>query len=67
MKRTDALLIALLFPTLTCLGEEIYSGYDWQEVAGDIYLHTRTDPLAGHVSGNSVVITSDEDVFVVDS
>lgn len=43
------------------------SGYAWQEVADGIYLHTRTDPLAGPVDGNSVVIVNDEDVFVVDT
>ena len=47
--------------------EELYPGYAWQVLGDDIYLHTRTDPLAGPIDGNSTVIVNDEDVFVVDT
>lgn len=46
---------------------EIHPGYVWQDLGSGIYLHTRRDPLAGPVDGNSVVIVNDADVFVVDT
>lgn len=47
--------------------EEIYPGYTWQALGDGIYLHTRSDPLAGPIDGNSTVILNDKDVFVVDT
>ena len=46
--------------------EEIYPGYTWQALGDGIYVHSRNDPLAGPVDGNSTIIVNDEDVFVVD-
>jgi glyoxylase-like metal-dependent hydrolase (beta-lactamase superfamily II) len=42
-------------------------GYEWHELGGGVYVHRRTDPLAGPVDGNSVVIVNTDDVFVVDT
>jgi glyoxylase-like metal-dependent hydrolase (beta-lactamase superfamily II) len=67
MRRIVATLAAPFLLAPTGAGETFLPGYAWQEVAGGIYLHTRTDPLAGPVDGNSVVIVNDVDVFVVDT
>jgi glyoxylase-like metal-dependent hydrolase (beta-lactamase superfamily II) len=63
MRRIVATLAA---PLLLGLSGDV-SGYTWQPVGDGIYLHTRTDPLAGPVDGNSIVVVNDEDVFVVDT
>jgi len=46
---------------------EVFSEYTWQTLGNGIYVHMRTEPLAGPVDGNSIVIINDEDVFVVDT
>lgn len=51
----------------TASGEEIYPGYTWQALGEGIYLHSSTNPLAGPVDGNSVVIVAGGEVFVVDT
>lgn len=51
----------------TSATQEIFAGYVWQSLGNGIYVHTRVEPLAGPVDGNSVVIINDEDVFVVDT
>jgi glyoxylase-like metal-dependent hydrolase (beta-lactamase superfamily II) len=67
MHRLALTLIVLLIPLHETCAEQIYPGYDWENVSEGIYLHTRTDALAGPVDGNSVVIVSDEGVVVVDT
>lgn len=54
-------------PELVRSSVETFPGYLWQDLGDGIHLHTRADPLAGPVDGNSVVIVNDEDVFVVDT
>lgn len=46
---------------------ELYPGYRWLDLGDGIYLHSQTDPLAGPVDGNSVVIVTSEEVIVVDT
>jgi len=48
-------------------GEEIYPGYTWQPLGDGIYVHSRSDPLAAPIDGNSTIIVNEEDVFVVDT
>lgn len=61
-------LIAVLSLPVTCAAnEEIYPGYGWQELGDGVFLHTQTEPLAGPVDGNSVIIVSDDGVLVVDT
>ncbi len=67
MHRTVIPLIAFLLLPFQGSVEKIYSGYTWQAVGDGIYVHTRNDPLAGPIDGNSTVIVNDEDVFVVDT
>lgn len=47
--------------------EEIFPGYRWQSLGNGIYLHSSINPLAGPVDGNSVVIVTGNEVFVVDT
>ena len=47
--------------------EEIYPGYEWREVSAGVFLHTRKDPFAGPVDGNSIVIVNEKDVVVFDT
>ncbi len=58
--------VLLLFAPLT-LAKQIYPGYTWSQPTDGIYLHSRADPLAGPVDGNSIVIVNEADVFVVDT
>jgi len=59
------LFLALLACARFAAAAQSLEGYTWQEVSGGIYLHSRTDPLAGPVDGNSVVILTGEGVVVV--
>lgn len=47
--------------------EEIYPGYTWQALGNGVFLHSQNDTLAGPVDGNSVVISNDDGVLVVDT
>jgi len=60
-------LVASVLTASVVSGEVIYPGYTWQSVGDGIYVHSRNEPLAGPVDGNSTIIVSDEDVFVVDT
>ena len=66
MNRHLLFVILLLLPSVSA-AEEIFPGYNWREVSAGVYLHTRNDPFAGPVDGNSVVIVNEGDVFVVDT
>lgn len=57
--------IALRAPRQT--PEEIFPGYTWRDLGNGIYVHGQTDPLAGPIDGNSTVIVTDRDVFVIDT
>ncbi len=62
--------LALIMPLLLAtqdLDEVIYPGYTWRPLGGDVYIHTRNDPLAGPIDGNSTVIVNENDVFIVDT
>lgn len=63
------LLLAALLPVPICslAAGEIYPGYTWQSLGNGTYLHTQTDPLAGPVDGNSVIVIGDDGVLVVDT
>lgn len=60
-------LIASVLSASVGSDEEIYPGYTWRAVGDGLYVHSRNDPLVGPIDGNSTVIVSDEDVFVVDT
>jgi cyclase len=60
-------IAALALPGICGAQEEIYPGYAWHSLGNGIYVHSQNDPLAGPVDGNSVVIVSDDGVFVVDT
>ena len=71
-----AMFIVLLLGIASCashraptgpLVETIFPGYSWQNLGNGIYLHGRTDPFAGPVDGNSVVIINDSSIVVVDT
>lgn len=47
--------------------EEIVPGYAWHELGNGVYVHARTDPLAGPVDGNSVIVVNDCGVLVIDT
>jgi glyoxylase-like metal-dependent hydrolase (beta-lactamase superfamily II) len=47
--------------------EPLFPGYVWQRVADGVYLHGASDPLAGPVDGNSVVIVGTHGVAVIDT
>lgn len=47
--------------------DALYPGYAWLAVADGIYVHSQTDPLAGPVDGNSVVVVGDDGAMVVDT
>jgi glyoxylase-like metal-dependent hydrolase (beta-lactamase superfamily II) len=58
----------LVLISLTSLAEEsVYPGYTWLSVGEGIYLHSQSDPLAGPVDGNSVVVIGDVGVMVIDT
>ena len=59
--------VALLVAASSVAAEEIFPGYTWSEIAEGIYLHASTNPLAGPVDGNSVVIVADDEVYVADT
>ena len=65
--RFSVLVIFLLVAAHTFAGEEIFPGYRWQQIDNGIYLHASADPLAGPVDGNSVVIVTGSEVYVVDT
>lgn len=67
MRRRSFLGILLAFVAAAGLAEEIYPGYHWEDLGDGLFVHTRVDPLAGPIDGNSTVIVNDRDVFVVDS
>ena len=68
MNRTLAVCLFLLAaPACVVAAEEVFPGYLWQEIGDGVYLHSQTDPLAGPVDGNSVVIVYQQGVVVVDT
>ncbi len=72
MRRRVVSTIAVFLLTTVVLAaagsvEEIYPGYRWTTLGNGIYVHSRVDPVAGPIDGNSTVIVNDEDVLVVDT
>lgn len=67
MRRISILSAVLALSTAAVRAEEIHPGYAWQDLGNGLYVHTRVDPLAGPVDGNSTVIVNDQDVIVVDT
>lgn len=59
--------IILVSPATAGAGEITFPGYEWQQVVAGVYVHSRTDPLAGPVDGNSVVVFGTSGVVVVDT
>ena len=62
-----ALCALVLLVASAAAAEELFDGYRWERIGDGIFLHRPADPLAGPVDGNSVVILTDRDVFVVDT
>ncbi len=67
MRQLSLLAAALSLFASAAFAEQIYPGYTWQDLADGLFVHTRVDPLAGPIDGNSTVIVNDQDVFVVDT
>ncbi len=67
---TAVLRLFSILPLVTAgiaTGEQAFPGYSWTEIGEGIYLHASVNPLAGPVDGNSVVIVTGSEVFVVDT
>ena len=62
-----SILIFLCIWSAPVQSREASSGYDWREIQTGIYLHTRIDPFAGPVDGNSIVIVGEDTVTIVDT
>lgn len=60
-------LLFAMFYSAPSRAEETASGYQWQQVGDGVFQHTRSDPFAGPVDGNSVVIVTGDAVVVVDT
>ena len=63
------LLCAALLAVPVCglTAGEVYPGYTWASPGNGVYLHSQDDALAGPVDGNSVVVSSEKGVLVVDT
>jgi len=65
--RLSILLYLLASAASAAAGETLHPGYTWSDIGDGIYLHSRDDPFAGPVDGNSVVIVNDDGVIVIDT
>ena len=70
VRRSFALAGTLMLTCWACQAnatDDSGAGYVWEEVASSIFVHRMSDPLAGPIDGNSVVILTDSGVVVVDT
>lgn len=64
---TTLSLIVALVASYALADDDTFPGYRWQRIGDGIFLHSSINPLAGPVDGNSVVIVTGSEVFVVDT
>lgn len=58
---------ALLAPVVGAGQETVYAGYAWEDLGNDVFLHRRSDPLAGPVDGNSTIVVGERGIVVIDT